>query len=516
VQRRRDCDFCFAIDIDTFTTTMPLHIYAEHLINIRTLTIQSTLPSSSNQNTTCTLSADGDVLTLTHQGETASIVLPVTVPAPEITSISIPTVPTKDLSFRVRLGYSDTLQDRQSSETLIPWTAASLSHNVKLCCRNCHAVFLPNSRVQAWKDLPSEGWAEMMEFWHCHKPNEPHNHEQQTDKKGYSAESKLAITPSVGLVNATSFILAAADCDNIKVGEILFLRITGTRGIIRALKRTGASRPQGYLTWKIRDIAAQEQTSFRGAEPAVTLARAMGSLAKQCSFTSCDLIVPSKSSWACRTSAHRYKLKYSMKYTIVFTRIDLFKCTLTSPAQMPERVESSDNIELECSSCNTTVGILDSTTPSYRMAKLALTLTSSTGNQQSFDITKWLSCHLLSSMDNEGLRKFTISSASGSHSPISIWIFAPDLNVASSASRQNAPLRVAKVMWKPAPAQVQIVRLDTQSMTEGELEMSAFGFAALKRSLEESAVLLPEGARRFLDWNVALLARFTGEDALLP
>ena len=62
----------------------------------------------------------------------------------------------------------------------------------------------------------------MMEFWHCHKPNEPHNHEQQTDKKGYSADSKLAITPSVGLVNATSFVLAAADCDNIKVGELSF------------------------------------------------------------------------------------------------------------------------------------------------------------------------------------------------------------------------------------------------------------------------------------------------------
>ena len=187
-----------------------------------------------------------------------------------------------------------------------------------------------------------------------------------------------------------------------------------------------------------------------------------------------------------------------------------------SPAQVPENVESSnDNTDLECSSCNATVGVLDITTRSYKMAKLALTATSNAGNQQSFDMTKWLSCHLLSSMDNEGLRKFTVSSASGPQRPISIWIFAPDLNIASSASRQDTPLRVVKVMWKPAPAHIQNARLDTQSMTEGEIEMPAFEFAALERSLEESAVLLPEGARQFLGWNVALLERFTVEDALL-
>jgi hypothetical protein len=183
---------------------------------------------------------------------------------------------------------------------------------------------------------------------------------------------------------------------------------------------------------------------------------------------------------------------------------------------VPENVDSSnDNTDLECSSCNATVGILDITTRSYKMAKLALTAASNAGNQQSFDMTKWLSCHLLNAMDNEGLRKFTVSPASGSQRPISIWIFAPDLNIASSVSRHDTPLRVVKVMWKPAPAHIQNARLDTQSMTEGEIEMPAFEFAALERSLEESAVLLPEGARQFLGWNVALLERFTVKDALL-
>lgn len=295
------------------TTIMPLHVYAEHLINIRTLTIQSTLPLPSNSNTTCTLSADGQVLTLTHQEEIASIVLPAAVPAHASAGISIPTVPSKELSFRVRLGNYDSPQDRQSSETIVPWTATSLSHNVELRCKNCRTVILPSCRIQTWKDLPSEGWAEMMEFWHCHKPNEPHNHEQQTDTKGYSAESKLAITPSVGLVNATSFVLAAADCDNIKVGISLSLHL-GHLGVIRALKRTGASRPQGYFTWKIRDIVAQEQTPTRRGTCCNPCA-SYGFSGKAMLFTSCDLIVPSLSSWAWQTSAHRYIIRYSTKYT---------------------------------------------------------------------------------------------------------------------------------------------------------------------------------------------------------
>jgi hypothetical protein len=162
---------------------MPPHIYAEHLINIRTLTIQATLPSPSNDNTACTLSAHGHVLTLTHQGETASIALPVAVPAHASTSISTPAVSSKGLTFRVRLEHDVTLQDRQNSETVIPWTAASHFHNVELHCKNCRTVLIPPGKIQTWKDLPSEGWAEMMEFWHCHKPNEPHNHEQQTEKR---------------------------------------------------------------------------------------------------------------------------------------------------------------------------------------------------------------------------------------------------------------------------------------------------------------------------------------------
>jgi hypothetical protein len=232
---------------------MSIHIYAEHLINIRTLTVQVSLATTSDGSTI--LTADGNILTLSHRGETIKATLPVSIAVSERARLSVTPVPSTNFSCRVRL--DDTLpRDSQSSETVIPWTATSLSQQVQLQCKACHAEILPRGTVQTWKDLPSEGWAEMMEFWHCHKPDEPHDHEHQTDKKGYSADSKLAIRPSVGLVNATSFVLAADDCKNTKVGHIIFPTYDFETNTMWALKRTGAFRPQGYNKWKIRDIAA--------------------------------------------------------------------------------------------------------------------------------------------------------------------------------------------------------------------------------------------------------------------
>jgi hypothetical protein len=271
------------VDLKHFHCTklnMPIHIYTEHLLNIRTLTIQISLPTDSDESTA--ISADGDVFTLSHQGEFKNVTLPVSIPDAERAKISVPPAPNRNLSFRVKLG-DDLPRDSQSSETTIPWTAASLSQQTQFQCKGCNAVILPQGAVQTWKDLPSEGWAEMMEFWHCHKPNEPHDHEHQTDKKGYSADSMLAITASVGLVNATSFVLAAVDCQNIKVGHKIHSLSLLEDLTTWALKnrrfpaaRLSQMEDSGYR-------CPRTNPSYRNAEPAATLAKAMGSLAKQCS-----------------------------------------------------------------------------------------------------------------------------------------------------------------------------------------------------------------------------------------
>lgn len=170
---------------------------------------------------------------------------------------------------------------------------------------------------------------------------------------------------------------------------------------------------------------------------------------------------------------------------------------------------------LVCSSCNTPLGTLDSVTNSYKLAKLALSVSHGAERLQSFSATKWLSCHLLSAMDDQGLRRFIVTSKTGTHKALLLWLFTPDLGIASSASPANGPLRVTKVLWKQASAEAQEARLDAHSLSEGEIEMPGFELDALRQSLEDSAALLPEQARLFQDWKVALLERFTEEDDLV-
>jgi len=82
-----------------------------------------------------------------------------------------------------------------------------------------------------WKDLPSENWAEMMDFWHCHKPTEHESHaghsdeETATANKGYAANSKFTAQNKVGFVDLTTFLLDAKDCNNIRVSLCLYFPI---------------------------------------------------------------------------------------------------------------------------------------------------------------------------------------------------------------------------------------------------------------------------------------------------
>jgi hypothetical protein len=292
---------------------MPIHIYAEHLINIRSLTIQASLPTSSDGSTT--LSVDGNILALSHQGETAKVTLPVSIPESERAKLSVPPAPTTNLSFRIRLDDTSP-RDSQSGETVIPWTATSLSQQVELQCKTCHAQILPRGQIQTWKDLPSEGWAEMMEFWHCHKPNEPHDHEHQTDKKGYSADSTLAITSSVGLVNATSFVFAADDCKNIKVGHRISLILhtkdnTDNMGTEKNRRfpaaRLSYMEDSGYCCPRARSYS-------QSAEPAATLAKAVGSLVKQMLNILRTHSSRRRAHLAWRISAHRYITLYIISF----------------------------------------------------------------------------------------------------------------------------------------------------------------------------------------------------------
>lgn len=196
---------------------LPL-IYSELLPNIRQLSIIAVLPTPSNASTKAKLSPIGDHFVLHHNGITTSFELPGRAALDAM--LQKPAIGDKELSWRLHIGSMSVARPFELPSNEAPWSAASLSDDVKFSCRDCGNVVLERGSMKAWKDLPSENWAEMMDFWHCHKPDVPHAHgdEQTQPDKGYGPASRFAATPGVGFVDLTTLLLSEEDCIGIQVG----------------------------------------------------------------------------------------------------------------------------------------------------------------------------------------------------------------------------------------------------------------------------------------------------------
>ncbi|KAJ9646598.1 hypothetical protein H2199_002647 [Coniosporium tulheliwenetii] len=77
-------------------------LYAELLLNIRTVSLTATLQTESNKETKASLSADGETISLTHDGETASIRLPTKISGGGA-ALTLPAAPAKELTLRLQL-----------------------------------------------------------------------------------------------------------------------------------------------------------------------------------------------------------------------------------------------------------------------------------------------------------------------------------------------------------------------------------------------------------------------------
>ena len=204
---------------------MSTHLYAEHLPRIHALSIQVSLLTPANTNTKASISADGDSFTLSHDGQETRIDLPVVV-AGGVGGIDLPITPLKtSLEFRIPLGADSASTGmitpaEVDDDLVVPWTAISLSQSTEVSCGACGTILITRGRIQSWRDLPSENWAEMMDLWHCHKPDEPHSHdhEHEASRKGYAATSTLTVTSGICFVDPVSFLVDDDDCQYIKVG----------------------------------------------------------------------------------------------------------------------------------------------------------------------------------------------------------------------------------------------------------------------------------------------------------
>jgi hypothetical protein len=205
-------------------------LYAELLLHIRTVTLFASLRTNHSRQTDAKLSADGSYITVSHEGQSATIRLPINVKGPSEAVLELPSQPpTKELTLRLQLEEREgsdflvALQQGDRQENIVPWDGASLSNanGVEVTCKSCESTIVPKDKVQHWRDLPNENWAEMMDFWHCHKPDEHHLHDHTHDnvvgQKGYAAGNRLQAVEGVGFVDLTSFLLSGQDCEGAHV-----------------------------------------------------------------------------------------------------------------------------------------------------------------------------------------------------------------------------------------------------------------------------------------------------------
>ncbi len=197
-----------------------IYLYAEILANIRQVSLYASLQTDKNEETTIDVSSDRRIVTVTAGDDRASIFLPTGIGGDA--QVDLPFEKKKEISIRLEIGDVAGLPsaDELRCHNEYPWLAKDLQTETQLRCKSCDKEFVKPGEITTWKDLPSEGWAEMMDLWHCHKPQSDHTSSDAADaakKKGYASTSKLTAAPHIGLVDIYSFLFDRQDCNNIQV-----------------------------------------------------------------------------------------------------------------------------------------------------------------------------------------------------------------------------------------------------------------------------------------------------------
>jgi hypothetical protein len=230
-----------------------IHLHAELLPNIRQVTLYISLPENRELNDVTPgifISESRRAVTISYPEPfddiTETIKLPARVSEASRRGLRIDEQKREDggnkraddgsrreLSFRMQL--DDTAEESNGASRLnpdeivddyVPWTASDMAPSTKVRCKECGNLFLdkPTPHNDAgtglpawiWKDLPSGNWAEMMDFWHCHKPDPPKgaeaSEEANAQVKGYGAANRVVAVPGTVLVDVATFLVAGVDC----------------------------------------------------------------------------------------------------------------------------------------------------------------------------------------------------------------------------------------------------------------------------------------------------------------
>ena len=247
-------------------------LYAEYLPFIRQISVVATISSPHDGTTVAQVSADGSRVQLRHRSAVGELVLPGQVSSPTLLPIQAKPGSPTTLTWRLPVvGSANDMNAREGLVPVVPWTALDLAPGSAVTCRQCSQVIVPEGKLQVWKDLPSENWAEMMDFWHCHKPHDHghghehghghdhgHAHEEPSNggeseehlaQRAYGANSSIAAQESVGFVDLTSFLVSESDCTGLTV-SYSNLPIPLYSDLRRSYKKAAMPRHISALHWR--------------------------------------------------------------------------------------------------------------------------------------------------------------------------------------------------------------------------------------------------------------------------
>jgi hypothetical protein len=268
---------------------VPLYLHAEFLPNICQVTLYVSLPGTANFDgirPDIQLSESRKAVTVSlskpFQYVTETIKLPARVSEGSRRALKTTSGtasksdpngtgdPSYDFSFRMQVdpGEEALASRDELIDEFAPWTAEEMSPSTGIRCRQCeHAFLSSSSKAESveqgpgeirtpgwiWKDLPSGNWAEMMDFWHCHKPDPHEGHEkdekdsalekedQTAQTKGYGADSHVVAVSGTVFVDVATFLVAETDCTGLKKVRLLHLSLIPTILLSYILPRNRAT-----------------------------------------------------------------------------------------------------------------------------------------------------------------------------------------------------------------------------------------------------------------------------------
>lgn len=163
---------------------MTVNYYVELLSRIKSISvIVEEEDQKASLSVDSLIQVDSKLLKLKVKNQDSSIFIPLPIEVPQIPNLSS-CFKQKNNIVSIRLPLVDSIVDRSTNSlmsisTNYKWNSSYLRKSVQIYqfnCLECDNVLIDSSQVSSVLDMPSEIWAEMMDFWHCHKPESKTNY----------------------------------------------------------------------------------------------------------------------------------------------------------------------------------------------------------------------------------------------------------------------------------------------------------------------------------------------------